>query len=60
MKKLIILSSFCLFYIPLFSQCDWSTVFYDGFEHNNIDPGYIPGTAYTSGTPSIHGAKNGE
>ena len=60
MKKLIILSGFCLFCIPLFSQCDWTTVFLDDFEHDNIDPGYIQGTAYTNGSPSFSGAKNGQ
>ena len=60
MKKLLLFSVFLCFNNFLSAQCDWSVVFLDDYEHNNVDPGYVQGTAYTNGLPNANGAKNGQ
>lgn len=45
MKSLILFTLVIFINITLYAQCDWSVVFYDDFEHNNVDPGYVQGTA---------------
>lgn len=44
---------------PIYSQCEWNSLEFDGFEHTNVDPSFIVSSCYTSGSPSNSAIHNG-